>query len=131
VGIDDELRRRHQDGVAIMCRAGDSLGPDGVARARPVLYHDGLALLPADLIAEQPRQSIGTAARRGRNDDLDCRRCLRQCRRRHERPRQQHQERAHQSPHGSVPVPDSGKLNVTTQSGFLLHRSRRLARRTR
>jgi hypothetical protein len=63
--------------AAVNCDEGICFGADRRARPRAVLDHHRRALRPADLFGQQTGQDVGTAARRVRNDDLNCFRRLR------------------------------------------------------
>jgi len=74
---DDEKRR------AIRRGACDGLGPDRAARPRPVFDDHGRSPAAPGLVRHQPRDDIGGAARRVRDDyangpsDLSCRLTIR------------------------------------------------------
>jgi hypothetical protein len=74
----------NQHGVAVGRGFRDGIGADGAARAGPVLDHDGLAKLSADLVHHDARDDIAGAAGAERHDggDVSRRPVLR--RRRHE-----------------------------------------------
>jgi hypothetical protein len=60
-----------QDGVAVGCGMGDSLGADDGRRPGAVLDDDGLAECLAHGAADDAREIVGAAARRIRHHDPD------------------------------------------------------------
>ena len=66
-----DWRRRHEDGVAVGCRASDGKRPDYSATARPVLDHERLAEPLLQALPQHPRQEFRAAAGRKRHDEGD------------------------------------------------------------
>ena len=69
--IDDERRRRDQQGVAIRRGARHAFGADHCARARTVFDHHGGPMRAGDLFAQQAGQDVRSTARRIRDDHPD------------------------------------------------------------
>lgn len=61
----------HQQCVAVGRAAGDLLGADAAERAGAVLDQHGLAERVLQMLADQPRDIVGTGAGRERHDDLE------------------------------------------------------------
>src|SRR6478609_6881548 len=66
VRIDHKFRRRDQNGTTVRRGACDVLCANDVAGSRPVFDDHRATLLATYLIRQQPRQGVGTSARRGR-----------------------------------------------------------------
>ena len=77
--VDCQRRRRHQQRVAVGCRARHRTGGDIAAGAGTVLDHDALAEARLDLMRNQPRQGVGDPSGRESDEEGDgaCRVLLR------------------------------------------------------
>lgn len=111
--IDHKRRRSHQQSITIGRGARRCFGPDYRARPWAVFDQHRRSLDPANLLREQARHGVGRAARRERNDDLDCFRRLRPCVVARKRNKEESESRNHASRVGRASnVPLDGFLII-------------------